>query len=563
MLIDSAQNTGSIIISASILPEATGDQNGIHDIGSLAKPFRDLFITTSSLNFVRDGAVVSVINGGDDYIQVGNIIIGTSSISYASGSDATLQNIITIDTASADNMVTFESPDGENSSYTGSFSGSFHGDGARITNIASATTASYFGAGYISSSVLNNTITFNQGDDTTDTIIVHTGSGASSFGDLTGVPAGLVSSSAQILPIATSSVTNFDTEVSRSVASAGFGIAASGLSATDTANVSSSYYSSSIAQNRLSLTNIGGTTTTLTIDTGSGGGGDTTDLNNFTGSANTRLNSLSNATGSYVTEAESGSFLTTASVSSDTITFTKGDGTTFPIQVAGSGGGGGGDATTPSIDYNNVYRYFVTITPTARLQLQSSGDYFNNVNWNRSGTTINITASNHGMATGCVVALRNASEDHVIASMTNIDANHFSMDVANSGATTGTAAGFTPLFSGSLTESSGDVSAVSVTSPFAQSGSAALHSVQLYASNQETSPIAITVPAGEKESAGLFGSKLGINLPMLVGYNFDGTNVGGSLTSLAYLPNLGTNQNVFNITGADNFSEIQVKLSFI
>jgi hypothetical protein len=37
------------------------------------------------------------------------------------------------------------------------------------------------------------------------------------------VPSGLVSSSDQILPITTSSITDFDTEVSRSAAEAGFG----------------------------------------------------------------------------------------------------------------------------------------------------------------------------------------------------------------------------------------------------------------------------------------------------------------------------------------------------
>lgn len=42
-----------------------------------------------------------------------------------------------------------------------------------------------------------------------------------------------------------------------------------------------------------------------------------------------------------------GSFLTTASVSSNTITFTKNDGSTFPITVnTGSGGGGGGGGGT-------------------------------------------------------------------------------------------------------------------------------------------------------------------------------------------------------------------------
>lgn len=43
---------------------------------------------------------------------------------------------------------------------------------------------------------------------------------------------------------------------------------------------------------------------------------------------------------------DTSSFLTTASVASNTVTFTKGDGSTFPITVnTGSGGGGGGGGT--------------------------------------------------------------------------------------------------------------------------------------------------------------------------------------------------------------------------
>lgn len=50
------------------------------------------------------------------------------------------------------------------------------------------------------------------------------------------------------------------------------------------------------------------------------------------------------------------SFLTTASVASNTITFTKGDGSTFPITVnTGSGGGGGGTpgGTNTDIQFND------------------------------------------------------------------------------------------------------------------------------------------------------------------------------------------------------------------
>ena len=71
-------------------------------------------------------------------------------------------------------------------------------------------------------------------------------------------------------------------------------------------------------------------------------------------------------TSSWATNAISSSLavqnLITASVSLNTITFTKGDGTTFPIVVnTGSGGGGGGSVTIN----NNTDNYVITATGTA------------------------------------------------------------------------------------------------------------------------------------------------------------------------------------------------------
>jgi len=51
---------------------------------------------------------------------------------------------------------------------------------------------------------------------------------------------------------------------------------------------------------------------------------------------------------------DTGSLLTTASISLNTITFTKGDGSTFPITVnTGSGGGGGGSSAA-----SNLFNYY-------------------------------------------------------------------------------------------------------------------------------------------------------------------------------------------------------------
>ena len=78
--------TGSQFITGSLIPEADGTNNGIHDLGSLVNPWKDLYVTTASLKFVKDGQLVSTVSGEADAIRVGNILITTSSISFVSGS---------------------------------------------------------------------------------------------------------------------------------------------------------------------------------------------------------------------------------------------------------------------------------------------------------------------------------------------------------------------------------------------------------------------------------------------------------------------------------------------
>jgi hypothetical protein len=60
---------------------------------------------------------------------------------------------------------------------------------------------------------------------------------------------------------------------------------------------------------------------------------DSSSFNSYTSSNDSKVNSLISQTGSYVTETESGSFLITGSVAGDTLTFTKGNGSQFSLQV--------------------------------------------------------------------------------------------------------------------------------------------------------------------------------------------------------------------------------------
>jgi len=59
----------------------------------------------------------------------------------------------------------------------------------------------------------------------------------------------------------------------------------------------------------------------------------TSSFNAYTSSNDSKVNSLISKTGSYVTETESGSFMITGSVAGDTLTFTKGNGSQFSLQV--------------------------------------------------------------------------------------------------------------------------------------------------------------------------------------------------------------------------------------
>lgn len=140
----SNQFSSSQFFTGSLIPLADSSDNGIYDLGSVTNPWRDLYITTNSLNFVKDGELVSTLTGGPDYIQVGNIRISTGSLEIVNNEGDVVSTI-----AEAE--------------YSGSepISGSILETGSLL----------------ITGSVVNNTITLTKGDGTTFDLIVATGSG--------------------------------------------------------------------------------------------------------------------------------------------------------------------------------------------------------------------------------------------------------------------------------------------------------------------------------------------------------------------------------------------------
>ena len=87
----------------------------------------------------------------------------------------------------------------------------------------------------------------------------------------------------------------------------------------------------------------------LSALSGGGGSTDITDLNNFTGSAQISINALNASTGSYLTGADTGSFLYSGSYNSaaSAITLYSAD-SNYTLDLSGLAGGGGGFPITAS-----------------------------------------------------------------------------------------------------------------------------------------------------------------------------------------------------------------------
>ena len=224
--------------------------------------------------------------------------------------------------------------------------------------------------------------------------------------------------------------------------------------------------------------------------------------------------------------------------------------------ITGEGSTGGGDV------YNSNIRYIIDQGGSDyTLELTSTGDEWGGKSWNRVTTVLNVTSSNHGLSNGDVVMIRNAGgQDYLIRAITKLDDDKFSCAVANSNGTSGDALAYVPAFSASVTQNSGDVTAIGITAPGGNSGSAQLNSIRLFANNMQSSPIAITLPAGTQEGAGTFGSKSNINPVVMSGLGVTGT---GNSTSFPPTQQyaLGSSFNILNVGNVDQFGPIILKIN--
>lgn len=97
-LTGSLEVSGSIVVEGDVLPS----EAAVFDLGSSEKPFRDLYLHTASLKFVKNGSVISSIVGEDDSIKIGNIRITTSSIDVVNNSNVIIKTVVQASSSQGD-----------------------------------------------------------------------------------------------------------------------------------------------------------------------------------------------------------------------------------------------------------------------------------------------------------------------------------------------------------------------------------------------------------------------------------------------------------------------------
>ena len=179
----------------------------------------------------------------------------------------------------------------------------------------------------------------------------------------------------------------------------------------------------------------------IEFGSGTGGSTDLTPLNNFTASASTRLDSLEAATGSYVTNAKTGSFLYSGSYDSTTSALTLySKATNYTLDLSGLAGGSGGFAITASNEGT-------VLTENAR-----TFDFVGNgVTATNIGSAVTVTVNTgSGATTNTGSLMITGSVNSNVLTFTKGDGSTFNLTVNTGSASVGTTNTGSLLVTGSV-----------------------------------------------------------------------------------------------------------------
>ena len=189
----------------------------------------------------------------------------------------------------------------------------------------------------------------------------------------------------------------------------------------------------------------------------------------------------------------------------------------------------------------------------------SSGNVEGGLSWTRSGTTISITKTAHGLTDDDFVVVRNMGDtDYVYGAISSAATDRFNItNAVNSGDTSGTEGAYIPAFSiSSLTDT-----ALTVEAPSA--GNCQLMSLIHYIDQMEDSSVTVTVPSNALTNGAGGNNTIETRVPPQVrAHDLSSTiatNIGNTTVQFA----TAGPHNVYTVVGGLNiFDNIMYNLQF-
>ena len=215
--------------------------------------------------------------------------------------------------------------------------------------------------------------------------------------------------------------------------------------------------------------------------------------------------------------------------------------------------GGGGTI------YNSTVRY-VAYDSTQLVEILSTGTMYSGLSWSRSGATITITSTAHGLSNGDYVVVRNMGDtDYVYGAISSVTTDSFQItNAVSSGDTSGTAGAYIPA-----------ADATSVTDDGATIGSPTVGDIQIisikvhFGTAKSGNTFDLTMPTSLTNGAGGNTSNATMNPPIVGVWNLStGAFNASGLASIWGGTGSAGSYNVFQVGGINQLVDGMIKFTF-
>lgn len=207
--------------------------------------------------------------------------------------------------------------------------------------------------------------------------------------------------------------------------------------------------------------------------------------------------------------------------------------------------------------YNSSTHTYSASNANDDVVIKSTANLYTNLDWERTGSVLSITAPNHQLTNPDRIIVRNVHVDEIYAEVSASSTNNTIIigDVLATGSESGLTAAYSPAFRITVNSgSSGYDDGLTLTHPVSES--VRIDSLDLYVEDSETNTKSINVPA-------LGTSLKNRTIPHIQAYNAAGNQITRINSAAVIFDTNSTDYGLYKINGGlDTFGRVIVTLKF-